>query len=249
MPSELDIISTSGHLKLDLSIKEVYEVVQKIFLEISETNKKYHFWLKMIMEPNEFYDLNDVREYLIQNMFNKEEPFEKLESKLKHFYNNLQLKLINIVNKVDEILKNEKCTEEKQKNLIKNNDFGNLETNAEISIEEFKQNMNTKLKMLETENENLKYKETEFSKQIENLFGELAFRNQKLIETKDHLSLLMKEKNDLICMIKKMEVKEEGFQTLQNKFSTEKKKNEHLRAIVGKEYETDKSTFVKKNLI
>lgn len=244
--SELEINSTSGHLKFDLAIKEAYEVVRKIFLDISNTNTKYHFLLKKIIESNEFHDLCDAREYLIQNMFNKEQTMEQLESELKLFYNNLQLKLINIVNCVEEILKNEKCTEEKQNSATKNNDLGNLETSSEIIIENFKQNMNIKLNKLEMENENLKAKETEFSKKIENLLGELESRNRKLIDTKDHLSLLMKEKNDLICMIKTMEVKEEGFYTLQNKFSLEKKKNEHLRAIIAKEYETDESNFVNK---
>lgn len=248
MSSELDIKFTSGHLKFDLAIKEAYELVRKIFLEISETNIKYHYWLKNIMEPNEFNDLCDVRRYLVKSLFNNEQIVDQLESKLKHFYNNLQVKLINIVNEVDEILKNEKHSEEKQNNVIRNSNLGNLETNAEIIIDDYKQKMNRKFETLEKENKNLKEKEEEFSKQIETLLGELAFRNKKLIDTKNHLSLLMKEKNDLICLIKKMEIKEEGFQTLQNKFSIEKKKNEHLRAIIAKEYETDESNLsIKKN--
>jgi hypothetical protein len=245
---EQDIKFTSGHLKFDSAIQEAYEEVRKIFLEISETNIKYHYWLKNIIKPNEFNDLCDVRRFLMQHLFNKEHVDDQLESKLKHFYNNLQLKLINIVNEVDEILKNEKCSEEKQDNEIRNNCFGNLETNAEVIIEDYKQKMNIQFEILEMENKNLKEKEMELSKQIETLFGQLTLRNKKLIDTKNHLSLLMKEKNDLICLIKKMEIKEEGFQTLQNKFSTEKKKNEHLRAIIAKEYETDDSNLsIKKN--
>jgi len=242
----LDINPTTGYQKLDLSIKEVYTYVWNNYLAISERNMKYHFWLQNIIEPNEFYDLHDVREYLIQNMFNKEQTIEKLEPKLNDFYNNLQSKFINIISEADNILNQEN-------NSIKINEHERLETNAEnklqMAIEEHKHKMDMKIKMLEIENENLKQKESECATQMRILLGELSFRNSKLNNAKDRVTLLTKEKNDLISMIQKMEVKDESYQTLQNKITKEKIKNQNLRTILAEEYEkNDNSFLMKENL-
>lgn len=216
-------------------------------IDISETNMKYHFLLKKILEPGEFFDLFDVREYLIQNMFNKEKLATNFELNLKNLYNDLQLKLINIIYKVDEIFKpkNEYTTiEQKQMNKNNNEDqFEKLPTkmSAEmkhlIIMKEHKSNTDKKIKRLEEENEKLKKNECECSKQVNALIGELTFRNRKLASTKNHLELLIAEKNDLIFTIKKMEIKEEGFQTLQNRFKKEQDENRRLRAIISKLYD------------
>lgn len=235
----VDINSTTGYQKLDLSIEEAYKYVWNNYLAVSEKNMKYHFWLQNIIKPNEFYDLHSVREYLLQNMFNKEQIAEKLEIKLNDFYNNLHLKFKNILNDVDDILNPEK-------NAIsfgRKNEPEGLETNAEnklqMAIEEHKQKMDMKIKMLEIENENLKQKETECATQMRILLGELSFRNNKLNNAKDRVTLLTKEKNDLISMIQKMEVKDENYQTLKNKIAKEQKKNLNLRTILAEEYEKE----------
>lgn len=241
----VDINSTTGYQKLDLSIEEAYKYVWNNYLAVSEKNMKYNFWLQNIIKPNEFYDLHSVRDYLLQNMFNKEQTAQKLETKLNDFYSNLHLKFINIVNDVDDILNPEK-------NAIGKNEHEGLETNAEnklqMAIEEHKQKMDMKIKMLEIENENLKQKETECATQMRILLGELSFRNNKLNNAKDRVTLLTKEKNDLISMIQKMEVKDENYQTLKNKIATEQKKNQNLRTILAKEYEKEDNSFLIKEI-
>lgn len=241
----VDINSTTGYQKLDLSIEEAYKYVWNNYLAVSEKNMKYHFWLKNIIEPNEFYDLQSVREYLVQNMFNKEQTAEKLEPKLNDFYNNLHLKFINIINEVDDILNPEK-------NAIRKNEQEGLEANAEnklqMAIEEHKHKMDMRIKMLEIENENLKQKETECATQMRILLGELSFRNNKLNNAKDRVTLLTKEKNDLISMIQKMEVKDENYQTLKNKIAKEQKKNQNLRTILAEEYEKEDNSFLIKEI-
>lgn len=248
-PLSLDIKSTSGHQKLDLAIKEMYEYVWKNCLEISETNMKYHFWLKMIVEPNNFNNLYDVREYLIENMVDKEHSTEHIEAILNTIYNNLQLKIINIINEIDECLTIEKCTIVQSSEIIGKenksvvNEFSNekLGTNAEIKLqhatEEHQRKVDTKLKLLETENKKLNKKEAEYSKQIKSLLGELSFRNRKLSNTKERIAVLTKEKNDLISTIEKMEVKDVSFQTLQNRFAKEQEKNKRLRDVIESEYQ------------
>jgi len=245
----LDINSTTGYQNLDLSIKKAYEYVWNNYLTVSEQNMKYHFCLQNIIKPNEFYDLHAVREYLIQNIFNKEETTEKLETILNNFYNNIQLKFINIINETDGILNSKNNNNNKN-----NNENEELETNAEIklqmAIDEHKHKTDIKIKMLEMENEKLKQNESENSKQIKTLLGELAFKKSKLDNAKDRVIFLTKEKNDLIFIIQKMEVKEDSYQTLQNKIAKEQKKNRNLRTILEKEYEK-KDTYpflIKENL-
>jgi len=235
-----NINSTTGYQKLDLSIKETYNYVWDNYLAVSERNMEYHFWLQNIIEPNEFYDLHAVRKYLTQNMFNKEQTVKKLETKLNDFYNNLQLKFMNIISEADDILNSEN-------KVIKKNDYEELVANAEIrlqmAIEEHKHKMDTKIEMLEMENEKLKQKESECSTQIRTLLGELSFRNSKLNNANDRVKLLTKEKNDLISMIQKMEVKNENYQTLQNKIAKEQEKNQNLRTILEEEYEKKEIHF------
>lgn len=235
-----NINSTTGDQKLDLSIKEAYNYVWDNYLAISERNMEYHFWLQNIIEPNEFYDLHAVRKYLIQNMFNKEQTAINLETKLNDFYNNLQLKFMNIIRETDDILNFEN-------KVIKKNEHEELEANAEIklqmAIEEHKHKMDTKIKMLEMENEKLRQKESEFSTQIKTLLGELAFRNSKLNNANDRVKLLTKEKNDLISMVQKIEGKSENYQTLQNKIVKEQEKNQNLRTILEEEYEKTEINF------
>lgn len=202
---------------------------------------KYNFWLKNIIEPNEFYDLHAVRKYLKQNMFSKEQTAKQLETKLNDFYNNLQLKFMNIISEAVDILNSEN-------KVIKINEHEELEANAEIklqmAIEEHKHKMDIKIKMLEMENEKLKQKETECLTQIKTLLGELAFRNNKLNNANDRVTLLMKEKNDLISMIQKMEVKDDSYHTLQNKIVKEQEKNKNLRTILEEEFEKKEINFL-----
>lgn len=236
-----DINSTTGYQKLDLSIKEAYKHVWDNYLAVSERNMEYHFCLQNIIEPNEFYDLHSVRKYLIQNIFNKEQTPKKLETKLNEFYNNLQLKFMNIISEAVDILNSEN-------KVIKINEHEELEENAEIklqmAIEEHKHKMDIKIKMLEMENEKLKQKETECSTQIRTLLGELAFRNSKLNNANDRVMLLTKEKNDLISMIQKMEVKGDSYHTLQNKIAKEQEKNQNLRTILEEEFEKTDINFL-----
>lgn len=235
-----NINSTTGYQKLDLSIKEAYKYVWDNYLVASKKNMEYHFWLQNIIEPNEFYDLHAVRKYLIQNMFSKEQTSKKIETKLNDFYNNLQLKFMNIISEADDILNSEN-------KVIKKNENEELEANAEIklqiAIEEHKHNMDLKIKMLKMENEKLKQKETECSTQIRTLLGELSFRNSKLNNANDRVTLLTKEKNDLISMIQKMEIQNRSYQTLQNKFAKEQEKNQNLRTILEEEYEKKEINF------
>ncbi|KAE9534920.1 hypothetical protein AGLY_008212 [Aphis glycines] len=237
----VDINSTTGYQNLDSSIEEAYKYVWNNYLAVSEKNMKYHFWLQNIIKPNEFFDLHSVREYLLQNMFNKEQTAEKLETKLNDFFNNLHLKFINIINDVDDI-------NNPEKNAIRKNEHEELETNAEnklqMAIEEHKQKMDLKIKTLEIENENLKQKETECATQMRILLGELSFRNNKLNNVKDRVTLLTKEKNDLISMIQKMEIKDENYLTLKNKIAQEQKKNQNLRSILAEEYEKEDNSFL-----
>lgn len=240
LPLAEDINSTTGYQKLDLSIKETYEYVWKNYLEVSKMNMKYNFWLKNIIKPNEFYDLHAVREYLIENMFDKEQTAEKIEPKLNDFYNNFQLKFINIINEADNILNSEN-------KVVKKDENEELEMNAEIklqmAIEEHKQKMDVKIKMLEMENEKLKKYETQCSTKIKTLLGELAFRNNKLNNAKDHILLLTKERNDLISIIQKIEVKDESYQTLKNKILEEQKKNRNLSNMLSEEYDQKYNNF------
>lgn len=236
-----NINCTTGYKKLDLSIKEAYKHVWDNYLAVSERNMEYHFWLQNIIEPNEFYDLHAVRKYLIQNMFNKEQTPKKLETKLNDFYNNLQLKFMNIISEAVDILNSEN-------KVIKINEHEELKENAEIklqtAIEDHKHKMDMKIKMLEMENEKLKQKETECSTQIRTLLGELAFRNSKLNNANDRVILLTKEKNDLISMIQKMEVKDDSYHTLQNKIAKEQEKNQNLRTILEEEFEKTDINFL-----
>lgn len=236
LPPTLDISSyTSGHHKLDLAIKNPYEVVWKYILDISQTNMKYHFWLQKIIEPNEFSGLFDVREYLKNNMLNDEQmTVEKVESNLNYFYKDLQLKLINIINEAVEVLQPGKYSSMKQTN---NKNADEDKKAHQTMLDENNRQMDLKIKTLGMENEKLKRTELEYDKQIQTLVGELSFRNRKLNNTKDRLTLLTKEKNDLIAMIKKMEVKEEGFLSLQDRCEREQEKNRQLRSIITKKYE------------
>jgi len=242
MPLNLNINSTSGNQKLNQAIKETFEDVWKNCLDVSKINMEYNFWLTNIIKPNEFSSLYDVKQYLVQNMCNNEQTIEQLQLKLKQFYNDLQLKLINIFDVVDEIFKCDKYTSVNLNNVIKEKmedeciDFESNTISQNI-INNYKHKMEIKINMLELENEKLKVNESEYSRQIQSLLGELAFRNRKLTNTKDRLALLMKEKNDLICTIEKLEVKGEGIHTLQNKFEKEREKNNNLRAIIEKQYE------------
>lgn len=237
LPPTLDISSyTSGHDKLDLAIKKPYEDVWKYILDVSQTNMKYHFWLQKIIEPNEFSNLYDIREYLKDNMLNDEQTtVEKVESNLNYVYNNLQLKLIDIINEAVEVLQPGKYTS--MIHAIKNINADQDKKALQTILDENKRQMDLKIKTLVMENEKLKRTELDYSKQIQTLLGELSFRNRKLISTKDRLALLTKEKNDLIAMIKKMEVKEEGFLSLQDRCEREQEKNRQLRSIITKKYE------------
>lgn len=228
----------TGHQKLDLAIYEVYEDVWKNCMDISETNMKYQFWLKMIIEPNNFGDLCDVREYLTENMINNEQTAEQIGAKLNTIYNNLQLKMINIINEFDEGLQYETHTIKQNSETIGNvNESEKLETNAEIKLQhaivERQHKMDTKLKLLETENDKL----SENSKQIKTLLGELSFRNRKLSNSKERIALLLKEKKDLISTIEKIEVKDGHFQMIQHQLAKEQEKNKRLRNIIENEYE------------
>lgn len=236
-----NINSTTGYQKLDLSIKEAYKYVWDNYLVVFKRNMEYSFWLQNIIEPNEFYDLHAVRKYLIQNMFNKEQTPYKLETKLNDFYNNLQLKFMNIISEADDILNLEN-------KVIKKKEHEELEANAEIklqmAIEDHKHKMDIKIKMLKMENEKLKQKESECSTQIRTLLGELSFRNSKLNNANDRVALLTKEKNDLISLIQKMEVKDESYKTLQNKIAKEQEKNQNLRTILEEEFEKKEINFL-----
>lgn len=252
LPLKLDINSTSGYPKLDLAIKEIYDDIWNQFLDISETSMKYHFWLKNIIEPNEFCDLYDVREYLLQNNFHKEQTNELF--KLNNFFNSLQLKSIHIINVIHEILDPEtKITLEKEEIKSKNeNKLSKLETNTadakcQLTIENHKEEMSIRIKMLEIENENLKIKEADYARQIKSLSKGLEYRNQKLIKNSERLTMLTKEKNDLINAIKKMELKDEGLETLKYKFEKEQDKNKNLRNIIEYEFEL-RSADINKNI-
>lgn len=211
-------------------------------MDISETNMKYQFWLKMIVEPDNFGDLCDVREYLTENMINKEQTAQQIGAKLNTIYNNLQLKMINIINEFDEGLQRVTHTIEQNSEMIENvNESEKLETNAAIklqrAVEERQRKMDTKLKLLETENDKLSEKQAEYSKQIKTLLGELSFRNRKLSNSKERIALLSKEKKDLIGTIEKMEVKDGNFLTIQHQLAKEQEKNKRLRNIIENEYE------------
>lgn len=214
---------------------------------------KYNFWLKNIITPNEFCDLCDVREYLIQNNnFNTEQTTEQLQLKLNNLYDSIQLKSIKVINEVYEILKPEqnKTIENTEIKSIIENKPDELKTNEDIKIQmvikEHKEDMKIKIKMLEIENEKLKENEASYSRQIKSLSKGLEFRNQKLIKNRENLTLLKKEKNDLICTIEKMEIKGEGLQTLKNKLEKEQEKNKNLSNIIENEFE--KTNGIYKNI-
>lgn len=162
------------------------------------------------MQRNEFYDLDDVQEYLIQNMFDKE------QIDFNHFYTNIQSKLIDIVNDLNEIHKPETVDE-----IIKEDEFKDKELEMDV-----------KIRNLIADNEKLKATDSEHAKQIKVLLEELAFRNKKLFNAKSCFDLLTKEKNDLIAIIKKSEVKNEDFYPLHKRLEEEQEKNKHLRTII-----------------
>ncbi|VVC36558.1 Hypothetical protein CINCED_3A003086 [Cinara cedri] len=241
----LDIKSSTGHRNLDLAVKGIFEEAWKCCLDISETNAKYEFWLKLIIEPNHFCDLYAVREYLMKNMFNEEQTTEQtIESKLNTIYNHLQLKIIDIINAFNESLMPEKLTNEKNSVSIEkpsNEDDSekcdtNAETKLQTAIEDYKHKMEAKLKLLETENQKLTENEAKYSIQIKTLMGELSFRNRKLSNVKERVALLTKEKTDLISTIEKIEVKDKSFQTLQSRYVKVQESNERLRSIIENEY-------------
>lgn len=230
----VDDKSTSGDTKFRLAVKEAYEYVSKIVSEIADVNNKYSFWLEMINRPDEFSDLDDVRVYLVLNMFGDRQPPEQLE--ITNYFNGLQCKLIDIVNEAEKVLE-----PGKRPTANDNDGAGKKDERTELDdierIKAYKHKMDVKMKMLEAENEKLKSTETEFCNQIKALLGELAFRNRKLMNTKECLAVLTKEKNDLISMIRHMEVKEEGFQLLKKRIEKEEEKNNHLRNVIEEEYE------------
>lgn len=223
----LIINSAFGHSKLHFAIKEAYEYVSKVISTIFDINMKYNFWLTMVIKQNEFYDLVDAREYLVQNMFDKEQMHEQLD--FENYYESLKCKLINIVNVFNEVLEEKKYDVYEDKELLK---------------------MNIKIKFSETKNKKLKMIESEYFKQIKALLGELAFRNRKLINAQECLSLLTKEKYDLISMIEKKEIyKEEGVQLLQKEIEKEQVKNKNLCTVIKREYENKFSTDLFKNIM
>lgn len=228
--------STTGNQKLDFIVKEIFDDLWKLVFEISQTNMKYYFWIKNILQPNEFCDLNDVREHILQNMLNKEQPTEQLEIlKLDKFSNNLQLKFRYLIDEIDQILKPEKFIPEKQNLKCELKEFEKKsEIKFQMIFENQKQEIDMKIKMLEIENERLKTKESENIMQIQSLIEELAFRNKKLTNTKDRLLLIAKEKKDLIHAIQNIEIKDHDFRILQKKFEKEKKKNTNLKNIISK---------------
>lgn len=223
------INSTSGHTKLHLAINEAYEYISKIF----DINMKYHFWLEMIIRRNEFDDLDDLQKYLIQNMFDKEQATEQFD--VNYFFSNLRSKLLNIINEFSEVYKPEIINEN---TVIKEDKFKDKELEMDI-----------KTKNLIVENEKLKVAESEHCKQIKILLEELAFRNKKLTNAKSCCAILTKEKNDLISIIKKTEVKEEGFYSLQKRVEEEQEKNKHLRTIIDEYEKKIGSDFLKYNVI
>lgn len=177
-----------------MAVKETSEYISKIV----DVNLKYQFWLKMVTQRDEFYDLDDVREYLERNMSDKEHVTEQIN--FDPLCSNLHSKFINIINMFNEAHKPH-----------------NVNKNTVIKGDEFKDKeleMDTKIKNLMAENEKLKVTESEHCKQIKVLLEELAFRNKKLVNAKSCFDVLKKEKSDLISIIKKMEVKRDDFHPL-----------------------------------
>lgn len=206
---------------------------------------KYQFWLKIIIEPDEFFDINDVRKYLRQSMSEKDMTPEQSESKLIHLNGNLQLKLTDIIREIGEMVKSIENAANEQRNEIEKDNEDELKKEIEkreeikfqMAVEQQRRETDAKIKMLETENENLKVKESEYSKQINILMGESQFRNSKLIYSENQLLLSTKEKSDLIDMVGKKQVKNEGYETLQNRFEKLREKNKRLiKAIVERGY-------------
>lgn len=216
-PMNLIVDSTSKHSKLYLAIKEVFEFISKIISNIFDSNMKYHFLLSMLIRINEFYDLDDAREYLVQNMFDKEQMHEQLD--FDYYYKSLKSKLTIIINEFDEVFEDKKYDEFNDKKLLKMND---KIKNAQKRI---------------SRNEKFKNIESEYCKQIKSLLAELAFRNRKLINAQDSLGSLTKEKCDLISIIEKNEVyNEEGFLSIQKEIEKEQEKNKHLISIIEKKF-------------
>lgn len=243
-PLSIDINDKSGGNKLDLVIKEAFDDVWKHILEISETNSKYYFWLRNIIEPNEFCELYDAREYLMQNMINEKDRIEQLQYRLNDFHNNIQIKLMNIVNEVVEILKHNKYTTEENKNVIENKNSNqckgfekNVEKNLQTIIDERKHEINMKIKTLEMENEKMKNEESDNCRQIQTLLGELTLSSKKSEDAIEFIALLSEENNDLISIIEETELKKGSLQTLRHKLEVEQEKNRHLRDLLIKEYE------------
>lgn len=223
-PISLITDSASKHSKIYFAIKEVFEYMSKIITKMFDINMKYHFMLTMVIQPNEFYNLNDAREYLVQNMSDKKQMHEQLD--FGNCYESLKNKLTNIISEFNEVLDHKKCDEFNDKKLLK---------------------MNVKIKNAEkriSKNEKFKNMESEYCKQIQSLSGELAFRNRKLINVQDCLGSLTKEKYDLISIIEKMEVyNEEDFLSLKKKIEKEQSKNEHLITIIEKNMEKFDTDF------
>jgi len=239
-PLSPDINNTSGYRKLDLLIKEAFDDVWKLILDISDINMKYQFWLRNINESDEFREPYDVKEYLIGNVFHEKEKIERLQHELNDFHGHLSTKLINILHEVVKILERKKCTTDGPNN---NNSGpreelkGMADVNFQTTIEGYKGEINTRIKTLEMENERLRKDESDYSAQIQILLGELALSKRKLEDIKECTASLTEEKTNLISSIQNTEAKKECLQSLQLKFEIEQEKNKHLRDIIAKAYE------------
>lgn len=191
IPTSPIINSTFEHTQLNIAIKEAYECISKIV----DINMNYHFWLKLIMRKDEFYDLDDVREYLVLQMFDKEHATEQID--FDPLYSSLHSKLINIINEFNKVHKPD-----------------NVDKNTVINEDKFKNEAlekDIKIKNLMADIEKLRVTESEHCKQIKVLQGELSLRNKKLVNAKSCLDILTKEKKDLISVIKKMELKKDDY--------------------------------------
>lgn len=231
--------STSDYPKLDLVIKEV-TCLWSFVSEIIDSTMKYQFWLTTIIEPDEFFDIDDVQKYLTQNMSEKDMTPDQLESKLIDLNGHLQLKFMNLIREVSEIVKpienavDEQCDEIEQKNenKLRKEVEKAEEIKFQMAVEQKRRETDSKINMLITENENLKVIDSEYSKQINILMGESQFRNNKLVYSGNQLLLSSKEKSDLISVIGKKQVKNEGYETLQNRFEKLREQNKRLIKVI-----------------
>lgn len=242
-PLSVDINDTSGYYKLDLVIKEACEDVWKRILDVSVINEKYRFWLQNVIEPNEFCKY-DVREYLTQNMFHEKDTIERSQHKLNEFNDYTQIKLMNIINEVIEILKHKQRITEHDSSAIENKNIDQckeseetLKKNFKTIIEERKRAITMKIKTLEMENEKLRKNEFDYSRQAKTLLKKLAFRNKNLENIKECIASLSREKNDLIFMVEKTEIENDSVQTIQHNIEVEQEKNKHLRDFIAKKYD------------